>query len=675
MTGPQHFSYDLAFDRNIGWLTEWEQQALRGKCVAIAGMGGVGGGHLLTLARFGIGAFHIADFDRFDIVNFNRQAGATTDSIGCPKVEVLARMARGINPELRLTLFDQGINPDNIDAFLAGADLFVDGLDFFALDIRRRIFARCAALGIPAVTAAPIGMGVGFLAFVPKGMSFERYFQLEGQSETEQYLRFLMGVAPRGLHRAYLVDPTRVDIPARKGPSTIAACQLCAGVTAVAAIKLLLGRGGVRPAPVHHHFDPYRGRLLTSRLAFGNAGPLQRAKLAVARRIYATLARKAATASPPFVAGSVVEEILNMARWAPSGDNVQPWRFELIGEESVVIHLRNEHAANIYEYRGGEPTLLSCGMLLANMRIAATAWRRRMEWHCEGTEETPRIIARFPPAYDIDTADDIDPLCSYIPLRSVDRRPYRLRALTTQEKSLLRNAVGNGLALSWHEDFEARWAFSRLGAQATDIRLRAPEAFHIHQKVIDWQHKHSTHGIPAGAVGMARSSLPLLRWAMRDWSRMNLLNRFGGTWLAAAQLDYAPGFASSAFFTIRMTRSLAGQDGRVARLLQAGEEIERFWLTAASLGLAVQPTIATLAFAHYGETGEDFTKDRALLGKARSLAGSLKKRLGAGIEDVIFIGRVGEPRARLPMYRSTRHSLEDLIRGSNCGQHSPTGEF
>ena len=70
------FDYNTAFSRNIGWVTEAEQDALRHKKVAIAGLGGVGGSHLLTLARLGVGAFSIADFDTFDVVNFNRQAGA-----------------------------------------------------------------------------------------------------------------------------------------------------------------------------------------------------------------------------------------------------------------------------------------------------------------------------------------------------------------------------------------------------------------------------------------------------------------------------------------------------------------------------------------------------------------------------------------------------------------------
>src|ERR1700712_3756671 len=118
-----NFSYEEAFDRNIGWLTEWEQAALRGKRIAIAGMGGVGGVHLLTLARLGVGAFHIADFDRFDIVDFNRQVGATISTLGQPKVDVLADMALDINPALQIRRFPAVINDNNLADFFDGVDL------------------------------------------------------------------------------------------------------------------------------------------------------------------------------------------------------------------------------------------------------------------------------------------------------------------------------------------------------------------------------------------------------------------------------------------------------------------------------------------------------------------------------------------------------------------------
>jgi len=51
---PNAFDYEEAFSRNIGWLTEAELRQLRGKRVAIAGLGGVGGAHLLALTRLGV---------------------------------------------------------------------------------------------------------------------------------------------------------------------------------------------------------------------------------------------------------------------------------------------------------------------------------------------------------------------------------------------------------------------------------------------------------------------------------------------------------------------------------------------------------------------------------------------------------------------------------------------
>ncbi len=296
-----NFDYQAAFSRNIGWITRSEQQALRGKRIAIAGLGGVGGSHLLTLTRLGIGAFHLADFDRFEIHNFNRQAGANLSSIGRPKVDVMAELARDINPELALQTFTEGVGPENIEAFLDGVDLYVDGLDFFAVEARRMLFAACTAQAIPAITAAPLGMGSAVLAFLPGRMSFEEYFRLDGQSEEEQLLRFLLGLSPAMLQAHYLVDPSAVNLAEHRGPSTAAACELCAGMTAAQALKLLLGRGSVPAAPRGLHFDAYRNRLAHTWRPGGNRNPLQRLGLVIARRRLSDLARSDAApdAHPP----------------------------------------------------------------------------------------------------------------------------------------------------------------------------------------------------------------------------------------------------------------------------------------------------------------------------------------------------------------------------------------
>lgn len=279
------FDYGEAFARNLGWVTRGEQAALRGKRVAIAGLGGVGGSHLLTLTRLGIGAFHVADLDHFELANFNRQAGAFLGTLGQPKVEVLARMARDINPELELRPFPAGVDDANLDSFLEGVDLYVDGLDFFAVEARRAVFAACAAKRIAAVTAAPLGMGAAVLTFLPGQMTFEEYFRLEGQPREEQLIRFLVGLSPAMLQRAYLVERSAVDLLAGRGPSTPMACELCAGVAATEALKILLGRGKVLAAPWGYQFDAYRGRLARTWRPGGNSNPLQRLAVGIARRL------------------------------------------------------------------------------------------------------------------------------------------------------------------------------------------------------------------------------------------------------------------------------------------------------------------------------------------------------------------------------------------------------
>ena len=280
----QSFNYDEAFSRNIGWLTRQEQDRLRHKRVAIAGLGGVGGVHLLTLCRLGIGKFHLADFDAFDLANFNRQAGATVSTLGQNKLDVMIRQALDINPELEFKGFSDGVTAENLDVFLDGVDLYIDGLDFFAFEARQQVFAACAAKGIPAITAAPLGMGAAVLNFLPGGMSFDGYFCLNEGAQVEMPLRFLMGLAPARLQMDYLADPSTVDLANRKGPSTIMACQLCAGVAATEALKILLGRGPVRAAPRGYHFDAYRNRLALTWRPGGNRNPLQRVLIALAKR-------------------------------------------------------------------------------------------------------------------------------------------------------------------------------------------------------------------------------------------------------------------------------------------------------------------------------------------------------------------------------------------------------
>jgi hypothetical protein len=189
--------------------------------------------------------------------------------------------------------------------------------------------------------------------------------------------------------------------------------------------------------------------------------------------------------------------------------------------------------------------------------------------------------------------------------------------------------------------------------------LRARETFETHRRVIDWKNKQSPSGIPAGALGLPLVMRKIMRWQMQMWSRTDRANRFLGTWAASRQMDVAPGRASAAFFALSQPHwTMASPE----QILRAGLAIQRFWLTATNLRLAMQPALATVIFADHGARGTEFTDQRDLRLKAASLASRFENILSMVPADCVFLGRIGEPVGPPSASRSVRRPLDDLIR-------------
>lgn len=120
-----------------------------------------------------------------------------------------------------LEFLKEFVTPENVDRFLEDVDLLIDAVDFFAFDARRMLFREAARRGIWVVTAGPIGFSTAWLAFDPKGMSFDNYFDLrDGMAAVDQFAAFAIGLAPRSTHIPYF-DFSYVDQNGR-GPSVAA---------------------------------------------------------------------------------------------------------------------------------------------------------------------------------------------------------------------------------------------------------------------------------------------------------------------------------------------------------------------------------------------------------------------------------------------------------------------
>lgn len=353
---------------------------------------------------------------------------------------------------------------------------------------------------------------------------------------------------------------------------------------------------------------------------------------------------------------SAVDQILDLARWAPSGDNTQPWRFEVAGSSHVVVHgvdTERTRANCVYDL-DGHPTQISIGAMLETLAIAATGFGLRADVtrRAQGDRDTQ-------PIFDVSLVADASvlpsPLISAIPRRSVQRRRYRASDLTPAEKRELEQSLSPGYRVRWFDGPAAKWRLARLMFRSAKIRLTIEEAYRVHKEIIAWGRRYSNDRVPDQSLGADPVALKFMRWAMHDWPRVQFLNRFAaGTWLPRLQLDLVPALLSGAHAAVVCDRPPQLIDDYVA----AGRCVQRFWLTATSLGLQKQPEITPLIFARFAREGRAFTRSAQALVLAQEVAAAAEQVLGGDLPNIVWLARLGHaPAARS---RSQRRSRADL---------------
>lgn len=348
-----------------------------------------------------------------------------------------------------------------------------------------------------------------------------------------------------------------------------------------------------------------------------------------------------------------IRRILELARWAPSGDNSQPWRFEIRSHGHLVVHTRAD-GLGVYDLEGSA-ALTSVGAMLETMRVAASAEGCALRY-----DVRPQRGAAAPPIdVWIDESPGLcaEPLHAFIRTRSVQRGPLALRALDADRKRELERAVGDRYRVVWFEAPRQRARMAWLAVRSAKIRLTIPEAWDVHRRVIQWDARYSDDRIPDQALGADALSVRSMRWVLASWQRVERMNRwFGGTLLPRLQLELVPGLRCAAHFAI-----VADEEPRdAAGHLRAGAAAQRFWLTAASLGLQLQPQHTPLMFAGYARRGISFSEVATAGKRAALIADMLEILLGRDdAANAVFLGRVGHGAAARS--RSLRLPLDRLV--------------
>ena len=152
------------FARTALMLGDAAMQRLSQCCVAVFGIGGVGGYVVEALARSGVGALDLIDNDTVSVTNINRQIFALHSTIGRAKVEVAAERVHDINPDCKVTTHQQFYLPENADAIdMSQYDYVVDSLD--TITAKMEIARRCLRLGVPHICSMGAAYKMDPMAF------------------------------------------------------------------------------------------------------------------------------------------------------------------------------------------------------------------------------------------------------------------------------------------------------------------------------------------------------------------------------------------------------------------------------------------------------------------------------------------------------------------------------
>lgn len=159
------------------------QQALVDASVLIIGMGGLGCPVAMYLAAAGVGHLLIADDDRVELTNLQRQIAHGQESIGEYKVTSAEKKLQGLNPEVKITALAKRLQDDELTELVQQVDLVIDACDNFTT--RFAINRACVTHKTPLVSGAAIRMEGQVAVFDSRDSESPCYQCLYGAGDDE----------------------------------------------------------------------------------------------------------------------------------------------------------------------------------------------------------------------------------------------------------------------------------------------------------------------------------------------------------------------------------------------------------------------------------------------------------------------------------------------------------
>ncbi len=321
--------------------------------------------------------------------------------------------------------------------------------------------------------------------------------------------------------------------------------------------------------------------------------------------------------------------LLEAAIRAPSGDNCQPWRFQVEGPNKVSVYTVAERARNFFDYEG-RGTLISVGAVLENMRIQAASdgLATEVTYNEGGDNDGPQAVVRLCP----DPQASIAPSITKAMLRrTVNRRPFLPTRPARKKLAVILADPVEGVEISVIDRRQHIRQWARLIYLADRIRYSHPV---IHEELFSKMLFNSDVanekriGLEIDRLGAGPAANSIMRF-LQPWERMERLQKYGIEKILANQSRFLA-LASGALVLVSVNKNNRRE------WIRAGEQVERLWVAAEEQGLCVHPmTVVLFLNQRFREEGvaSFLPKHRPLL---EGIDADLKRLTGGGTAAMLF---------------------------------------
>lgn len=629
---PPEFA-ELRLDRNRHKITAAEQGRLARFHVGVVGLAGGNAAAATFALEGGFGHLKLADFGALSLSALNRVRAGVHD-LGTPRALLAARQIYEADPYASLELFADGVDTDSLDAFLDGLHAVVDACDDLHLKLALRERCRERRIAVLAETGERGTLDVERFDLEPARPVFHgRLLGLKSadvrrmdDDERAGLMLAVVGAETVSMRAAASLVEMRRTVSA--WPRLGSDAALAAATLTVALRRLALGE----PLPSgRRHVD------LPALLAGGEP----------ARALSGSTARLPA----PVLAGvdgripELVRFCVEHALLAPSSGNRQPWAFNWDGERLWVL-LDEGRAASVLDpdHRAAH---LAVGAALENMAVAAAHRGWRMKSDPFPRPRDPAVVAAvaFEPVGPGRGAEDAA-FFPWIGERATSRRLPRTAALELDQRTALADAArARGARLDLLDDEGALAEAAALIGAGDRLRYLCRELHREAMAAVRWSPEEaarSRDGLSVEALELSPAQHAALMLSARDDVAACLRELGGGR----AYQERAEALVSASSAVGLVTVGGSGP----ASALRGGRAVERVWLQATGLGLALHPMTALLSMFDLLATSAATVfsaREREELLSLRARFDLLFEAAGDGTRVMLFrLGVAGAPSAR-----------------------------